>query len=242
MNPTNYVITGTTRGIGLDLTRTLAGRGKRVFALARDPSSPALDALAREYPDTISPIRADVTDEQSLSQAAAVIGETAQEGIDVLVNNAGVLLSREAPDPRHFPIAELERTLQVNTVAPLRVVQAFLGQLERRVGESSNGWRPRVVHISSIMGSLSGATGRRNYSYSVSKAALNMLGKLLSYDLDLLGIDSFLLHPGWVRTDMGGSSAHFSVEESAAGIADRIDKWRRGDASFLDFLGKPLEW
>jgi len=245
----NIVITGTSRGIGLALARRFAERGERVFALLRNPAAERLGALVRAHPELVVPVTAEVTDPASLSAAAARVAEHAPEGIDVLINNAGVLLSRDTPDPREYPVADLEEALRVNTIGPLRVLQAFLDLLEKRAqttadaaAEQPNGWRPRVVHVSSIMGSIAGVTGRREYSYSVSKAALNMLGRILSFDLAELGIDSFLIHPGWVRTSMGGPNAQYDEAESAAGIYDRINEWRAGDAPFLDFRGESLQW
>lgn len=245
MEPRTIVITGASRGIGLALVRLFAKRGERICALLRNPEAEGLAAVIDRYPDRITAIRADVTDPESLTAAAARTAKLAPDGIDVLINNAGVLLSRDTPDPREFDIGELEKTINVNTIGPLRVIQAFLDQLERRVesvAPSPGSWRPRVVNTSSIMGSIAGVGGRRDYSYSVSKAALNMLGRILSFDLAELGIDSFLVHPGWVRTSMGGTSAQYSEEESAEGIARRVDEWRTGDSPFIDFQGKTLPW
>lgn len=245
MQSQTIVITGTSRGIGLALTRRFAKRGDHVYALLRDPRAELLTAAIRENPDRITAIGADVTDPASLASAAQNVAELAPQGIDVLINNAGILLTRETPDPRQFDINQLEETIRVNTIGPLRVVQAFLDVLERRtqtIEAPGNDRHPLVVNTSSIMGSISGVGGRRDYSYSVSKAALNMLGRILSFDLAELGIDSFLIHPGWVRTDMGGANAQYDQEESAEGIIRQIEEWRPGDAPFLDFQGNPLAW
>ncbi len=227
------------------MTRVFADHGHRVFALVRKPDAQPIREVIRSYPEQIIAIKVDVRDAESVAIAAQQVAPHAPDGIDIVVNNAGILLSREVMEPRKFAIEELHRTIDTNTVGPLRVVQAFLDLLEKRVASIAaheNAWRPRVVNVSSVMGSVASVSERRNYSYSVSKAALNMLTRIIAFDLKELGIDAFLVHPGWVRTEMGGPAAHFSEEESANGLYRQILGWTSGDAEFIDFRGSALTW
>ena len=100
----------------------------------------------------------------------------------------------------------------------------------------------RLVHITSIMGSLALVSQERNYAYSMSKASLNMFCRLLHQELAPQGVGVWAMHPGWVRTAMGGEQAHFSPEESAAGLFAQITTWRFGDPELLDFQGRALPW
>ena len=240
------VIVGASRGIGAALTEEFLLHGWTVVALARTPTQSRLDFLTAAYPARLHALPADVTAAASLD--AAVEKTRAIAGtIDVLVNNAGILLSRETPGVAAYDPDELTRTLDVNTVGPLRVLRAFAGLL-RTSPETSNpngaGMSPaaRVVNITSIMGSLSAVSGPRNYAYSVSKAALNMLTRLVHQELKDRGIGVWAMHPGWVRTDMGGLGADFSAEQSAVGLYSQIQGWRFGDPELMDFLGRPLAW
>lgn len=231
------VITGASRGIGLALSKEFAIHDYTVVALCRNPDTARdLQSLADGSAGHVYVLQADITDQESLAVAVKKTASLAPGGVDVLVNNAGQMLSRETPDVEDFPLEQLEALFAVNTVAPLRVVQTFLPLLRHRA-ESS-----RIVNVTSVMGSLERVAERRNYSYSVSKAALNMLTRLLHQDLVGEGIGVFAIHPGWVQTDMGGDRAHFSPRESAAGLYAQITTWRPGDPELLDFQGRALPW
>jgi NAD(P)-dependent dehydrogenase (short-subunit alcohol dehydrogenase family) len=238
----SVVITGASRGIGLALTTEFLLHQYRVAALCRDPDSAEhLQTLARDHQDRLLLERADVTDGESLLSAAESIGRRFTGGVDILVNNAGMMLSRETPDPVEFDLNELRSVLEVNTIGPLRVTQAILPLLRHRREDSD---LRLVVNITSIMGSLhhlyGQLDGRRNYSYSVSKAALNMLSMLLHRDLVEESIGVFAAHPGWVQTGMGGDRAPVTPVESAAGLFAQIIAWRPGDPEVIDFRGRDL--
>ncbi|TVR71552.1 MAG: SDR family oxidoreductase [Spirochaetaceae bacterium] len=232
------VITGASRGIGLALARECLLHNHSVAALSRRPrDSGGLDELLRDYPERVIPLAVDVTDPDSLSAAADTIADRFPRGVDILVNNAGAMISREIPEAGEFRTTELETLFRVNTVAPLMVTQALLPLLRK-----SPAPQRLVMNVTSVMGSIARVAERRNYSYSVSKAALNMLTRLMHQDLRDEGINVFAIHPGWVRTEMGGEKAHFSPEESAAGLYARMLSWRPGDAELLDFRGEVLPW
>ena len=148
----------------------------------------------------------DVTSDDSMAEWSRLDGRT----IDRLVNNAGILETTSLDD---LDSAAMERQFRVNAIAPLRVTTALRGNLK-------NG--SRVFIITSRMGSVDDNTSGGSYGYRMSKAAVNMAGKSLSVDLKDAGIAVFLLHPGWVSTEMTGNTG-ISVEQSATGLMDRMD-------------------
>lgn len=224
----NILITGAGRGIGLEFARRFAAAGAHIHATVRDLArADALRALGA--PVTVH--SCDVTSDAHVEALADRLGDTP---IDILINNAGILLNRgESFDS--LDVADLEETLRVNTVAPVRVMRALAGHVARSE-------RKLIVNISSRMGSISEASGS-NYSYRASKAALNMAVKILSNDLKDRGVTAIVVHPGWVRTDMGGASAALSVEQSVDGLMKVIDKVGiRDTGSFINHDGSRIPW
>jgi NAD(P)-dependent dehydrogenase (short-subunit alcohol dehydrogenase family) len=228
------LITGANRGIGLELARQYLRRGDTVFATCRDPGGAAgLNALASSAPGRLTITWLDVDDASSLRPAYEAI-QAATSGLDVLINNAGVYPSGERPG--RLDAGVMARTFATNAIGPIMVAQQFLDVLER-------GDRPRIVNMTSRMGSLALKKSGRDYSYCGSKAALNMMTKALAHDLKPRGIVAMVLHPGWLRTDMGGSGAPLSVEESAQGILRVIDGLTLEDAArFMQWDGADLPW
>ena len=224
----NILITGAGRGIGLEFARRFADDGAHVHATVRDlAKADGLRALGASA--TIH--TCDVTSDAHVGALADLLGDTP---IDVLVNNAGILRGRnESLDT--LDVADLEETLRVNTVAPVRVTQALAGNVARSQ-------RKLIVNISSRMGSISEASGN-NYSYRTSKAALNMAMKILSNDLKGRGVTAIVVHPGWVQTDMGGPSASLTVGQSVDGLMKVIDKvGLRDTGSFINHDGSRIPW
>ncbi|MFZ1813788.1 MAG: SDR family oxidoreductase [Rhizobiaceae bacterium] len=225
---TTILITGTGRGIGLELARQALAKGWTVYGSARKPVSDP-QAHICEHPQ-FHDLQFDVTDHAGVRAAAAAIDRP----IDILVNNAGII----GPDHQStldMDFAGFAKTLAVNTLAPLNMVQAFLPHLQR----SKN---PRVLTISSRMGSMSHASSDR-IAYRASKAAVNKVMQGLGSDLAGRGIAVVTLHPGWVQTDMGGSAADVTPGKSAAGIlaiADRLGLAQTG--RFLNFDGSEIAW
>lgn len=207
------LVTGAARGLGLAIARGLARRGQRVHLSARDAgrAARAAQALTAEGLE-VRPLALDVADAASI--AAAVAHLTRTEGrLDVLVNNAGVLLD-EPHDALSVPLDVLRTTLEVDLVGPWALLQACAPLLRR-------GRSPRVVNVSSTAGSLHdlaagtqpGAWGPP--AYCTAKAALNAFTVLAAR---ALARDRVLVNaccPGWVRTDMGGPDATLSPEEGA---------------------------
>lgn len=215
------LITGANRGIGLEMARQLAQRGDTVIAACRR-SSLDLDALGVEVIEGL-----DVTSDESVS---ALADRLDGRRLDWLVNNAGIL-ERTALDRLDWDA--MERQFRVNSLGPLRVTAGLRGNL-------SDG--SKVFIVTSRMGSVDDNTSGGSYGYRMSKAAVNMAGKSLSVDLKDAGIGVFLLHPGWVATDMTEGTG-IAVEESAAGLVrtmDRLDIGQTG--SFWHQEGYELPW
>lgn len=223
-----FLVTGIGRGIGQELARVLLERGDRVVGTVRGGGTAPAALREHEEAGRLRVLDLDVRDPASIADAARAVDEP----IDVLLNNAGVI------GPKRQSTLDMDfdgflDTLAVNTLGPLRVVQAFLPHLRR----SSNG---RIVTISSRMGSLSHAKSDR-IAYRASKAAVNKVMQGLATDLAPEGIAVISVHPGWVRTDMGGSGADINVEESAAGILSLIDRLSMAESGrFFDWQGESL--
>lgn len=219
------VITGGNRGIGLALARLYAARGDEVHATARSPEKAT--ALAG-----LPGVRVHALDVRSDASCAAFAATLGGLGVDLLVNNAGVG-SWEPLDA--FDGAHAVAMYDTNAVGPVRVTRALLPLLERARG--------KVFHVSSDMGSIAHTTGGGAYAYRMSKAALGMAGRTLANDLRPRGVSSIVVHPGWVRTDMGGGQAPLSPEESAEGLVKLFDtRGMESTGRFFSWKGEELPW
>lgn len=226
------VITGANRGIGLELTRQAAQRGDRVIATCRTPSS-ANDLARLADTGNVEVHALTVDDADSIARFAKAL---AGRPVDVLINNAGVM----GPAPEKQSLANMDyeawaECFAVNSMAPLHILQALRPNLEAA--------RPaKAITISSQMGAIE-VDMRFALAYCASKAAVNKVMRLVAPDLAPAGIIVGLLHPGWVRTDMGGASADISPEESASGIWKVIDRLGPEDAgSFYSWTGERHPW
>jgi NAD(P)-dependent dehydrogenase (short-subunit alcohol dehydrogenase family) len=233
------LITGASRGIGLELVRQYVNRDDiQVFAAARNPDAAhALNELASRHRDRLVVIRLDVGDESSIYESVKIV-EQHTSGIDVLINNAGVNPPGNQQSLTSVRFGLFMDVLGTNTVGPLIVAQAYMDLLRH----SDN---PRVTNISTTMGSISTRGSGGNYAYSTSKAALNMVSRLLGNDLRSFGGICIALDPGWVQTDMGGASAPLTVEQSASGIIKIVSRLTRDDSGeFLSLRrnGGRHEW
>lgn len=227
----NILITGTNRGLGVEFVRQYAEEGHRVFACARHHSD-ALKELAEKYP-TISIHTLDVTD---TGQIEALSRTLQDEPIDLLINNAGVAVDRNEPSLSRVDYEAWKTTMEVNLHAPLKMVNAFLPALRR-------GEKRLIVTLSSIMGSIAKNTTGGYYLYRSSKAAVNAAMKSLSVDLKREKMTVVVLHPGWVKTDMGGEGADIEPKESIAGMRAVIAKLTLEDSGrFLDYKGETIPW
>ena len=234
------VVTGASRGIGLELVREHAQRGDRVLATCRDPGAAArLAQVAGAFPAFVRVARLDVADESSIA-AAAALAEQALGAVDLLWSNAAVY-----PGCPGTPVAEGQlgtlragdglSVLSVNAVGAVLLAQAFRPLLRR-------GERPRLVALTSGYGSLALNRGTP-YWYGASKAALNMLHRSLAHEVAPDGVVVLLVSPGWVRTDMGGPHAPTPVEESVAGLIRVADAATMADSgTCVDYRGQRVPW
>lgn len=229
-------ISGASRGVGLALAERFLTSGFHLFAGNRNTSE-EFSALSEKFGNTLTVIPLDVTDMESVRQAAKLAARRIN-GLDILINNAAIYLEQDRTtlEETDLSIEYLGKTMDTNAFGPLRVTQQFLPLLEK-------GRRKLLINISSEAGSISDCWRDREFSYCMSKAALNMQSKILHNYLKPRGITVLAVHPGWVRTDMGGKEADISAQESAEGIFKlTAKKWTSGDGMYLDYRGKPMKW
>jgi NAD(P)-dependent dehydrogenase (short-subunit alcohol dehydrogenase family) len=216
----SVLITGASCGLGKEFVSQYADAGWRVFAAARNAGGRGAGV----------PLTLDVENATSVQSAAQTVGEP----LDCLILNAGIY----GPKPGGLggiDYGAWEDVFRVNVLGAMRVAEAFLPHIER-------GGRKVIAAISSQMGSIAG-TGGAAYAYRSSKAALNMVVATLAVDLKAKGITVIALHPGWVRTDMGGASAPLVAERSVKDLRTVIERASIADSGrFFNHDGSPLPW
>jgi len=216
------VITGANRGIGLELARQWHARGERVIPVCREASA-ELRELGVDIVDGI-----DVTGDAGSRKLAE---ELAGERVDVLYNNAGILLDEHLQD---MNFATMEQQFEVNTLGPLNVTHALLPNM---------GQGGKVGLMTSRMGSIADNDSGGRYGYRMSKAALNAAGKSLSVDLAPRGIAVAILHPGFVQTEMTGGHGHIVPAEAAERLIQRMDELSLDNTgTFWHSDGSVLPW
>jgi NAD(P)-dependent dehydrogenase (short-subunit alcohol dehydrogenase family) len=227
----SVLITGANRGIGLEFAHQYAAEAWRVFACCRAPQKATpLNQLMADHPGAVSVHPIEVTDPDTI---AAVAKTLTGEAIDVLINNAGVA-GGGGSGPVDFD--NFTQTLAVNTVGPVRVAEAFADHV------AASGLKT-MVSITSGMGSI-GDNGSGGYlAYRTSKAALNMAMRTLAHDFSNRGIITIVLNPGWVKTDMGGSGATRTPEDSISAMRKVIAGLGPQDTGkFFNYTGEEFPW
>lgn len=230
----NVIVTGANRGIGLEFVRQLLRRGDRVWAGARFPeTSRELMAWSRQYgPERLQIMPLEVTNAAHRANLFATIGSAP---VDLFISNAGVYGPRADRIGTTDEAAWME-TFRVNVIAPRQLVEGLLPALRR----SQN---PLVALLTSKMGSMEDNGSGGAYIYRSSKAALNAVGKSLAQDLGQEGIRTLLLHPGWVRTEMGGPQGELDVSESVTAMLRTLDGAAVTDnGRFIDIDGSTIPW
>ncbi len=226
------LITGANRGLGLEFVRQYAAEGARVLACARHPgeAKALIDVAAKSNGRvTVHPL-----DVSSAASVAHLAGEVANEPVDILINNAGVY------GGDHQRAGDLDydawiRTLAINTLGPVRVLEALKGNLLKAKTR-------KAIAITSAMGSTARHDGGA-LIYRSSKAALNnaMHGLALAFKGD--GITVVPMHPGWVRTDMGGSGAPLSPEQAVGHMRKVIAGLKPADSGrYINYDGSEIAW
>jgi NAD(P)-dependent dehydrogenase (short-subunit alcohol dehydrogenase family) len=217
------VVTGANRGIGLALCAELAKRGHHVVAACRK-SSPELAKLGVEVVEGV-----DVATEAGIAALVKAVGD---RSIDLLVNNAGILVWGDQLGGLN--VEGIRKQFEVNALAPLRVTDALRERLPKGA---------KVALITSRMGSIDDNTSGARYGYRMSKAALNMAGKSLAVDLKERGVAVAILHPGMVKTDMIGGNGQVEPADAAKGLLARVDELTLATSGgFWHMNGERLPW
>lgn len=226
-----YFIAGASRGIGLEMARQLRAGGHEVIGTVRHADAGAeLKAIGA---------RVELLDTADEGSVQALIRRLNGLAIDVLINNAGVYPDRDCKSMFEVTTAQMMEGMRVNVCGPLLVTRALAGNLER-------GGRKLAVQITSYMGSIGRAmadNAKGNLAYRSSKAALNMVNALMAHELAERGLSSVAVHPGWVRTEMGGPEAPLSVEQAVGRILATVATFTRAhNGKFIDLDGRELPW
>uniref|UniRef100_A0A8C5SAN5 C-factor-like n=1 Tax=Laticauda laticaudata TaxID=8630 RepID=A0A8C5SAN5_LATLA len=255
LNPCSVLVTGSNRGLGLQLIRHLTGKSnppKWIFATCRDPAGPHAqdlkDLAAKNLQIVI--ITLDTTDPSTVKAAAAKVTDHLKgAGLNLLINNAGILnrssLETETPE-------SMAETYRTNVIGPMIVVQAFLPLLRKAAQEipleGMSCSKAAIINISSEAGSISSIfewQWGHIIAYRCSKSALNMLSKCQSLHLAKDEILCVALHPGWIQTDMAGSmgSPHLTTEQSLQTILNTLGRLsEKNTGTFVNWEGNLILW
>ena len=227
------LVTGANRGLGLGLVKKFLKNNEKVICTTRNISKSKELILCKEkFNDNLEICELDLLDKDSPNILSNFLGN---ETIDLFINNAGVI----GHSAQHFKSVSLNHwleVLKVNLIAPLLITQSIIKNIEKSSER-------KIYFISSKVGSIEDNKSGGMYIYRSSKTALNQVVKSLSIDLKPLGISVISLHPGWVRTEMGGPNALISVEESVNGMVDVISNTSIiNSGQFINYDGTRLPW
>jgi|TARA_B110000037_G_scaffold222748_1_gene299275 NAD(P)-dependent dehydrogenase (short-subunit alcohol dehydrogenase family) len=224
------LITGSNRGLGLEFVKHYSENNYNVIACCRNTDDANdLYSLSKKN-DSIQIYALNVGNTDQIN----VLSKSLQnQPIDILINNAGIYRSSTLGNINKDDWVD---SFLINTIAPFEIIQNFLPHL-------LNGESKKVISITSKMGSIDDNTSGGSYIYRTSKTALNSMMRSLSHDLLGQGISTLTLHPGWVRTDMGGAGAWIDVNESVKGMINQIEKLSTNNSGrYIDYAGKPINW
>ncbi|XP_015677161.1 uncharacterized protein LOC107292571 [Protobothrops mucrosquamatus] len=258
LNPRSVLVTGSNRGIGLELVKQLVGKSnppERIFATCRDPEGPrakSLKNLAAQHQHRIEVIQLDTSDPSSIQAAAATITERLHgAGLNLLFNNAGIVkpssLESETPE-------NMSEVYKTNVIGPMVMGQVFLPLLkkasQKSVLKGMSCSKAAIVNISSDCGSITNVLGwdmGQVPNYRCSKAALNMLNRCQSLQYAKDEILCVVLHPGWLQTDMGQGTENLTapttVEDGVREILKTLGHLSEKETgTFVNSDGKSLPW
>ena len=230
MSQSTVLITGANRGIGLKFAEEYSKLGWHVIATCRNPShANKLNQLATDF-GSIEIYPLEVSNSDQIHELADALKN---KPIDVLINNAGI--------HRSCTLGSIDKqawleSFTINSIAPYEVTIHLLDNILQ-------GSLKKVISITSKMGSIDDNTSGGSYIYRSSKTALNSIMRSLEHDLGHHGIATLTLHPGWVKTDMGGMGAWINVDESVIGMIKQIEKLNLSNAGrYVDYAGKKINW
>ena len=224
------LITGANRGLGYEFVKQYSENGFEVLACCRNINNAK---ELKELAETSNKIKVYELDVGNVKAIKSLSQQLQNEKIDVLINNAGIYRSSTVGNINYDEWIE---SFKVNSIAPYQIVENFLNQI-------INGDLKKVVSITSKMGSIDDNTSGGSYIYRSSKTALNSMMRSLTHDLKNQGIATLTLHPGWVRTDMGGPGGWIDSFESVQGMIKQIDKLTLDNSgTYLDYAGKSINW
>jgi NAD(P)-dependent dehydrogenase (short-subunit alcohol dehydrogenase family) len=230
----NILITGAGRGLGFQLTKQAVERGYRVVACVRDVTDVSIDlsALAKKASDQVRVVQLNVASEDEAAQLAAKLQEEAWK-LDGVINNAGIILDRHHKLAT-LPLSSVKTNFEVNLIGPMNVIKHMAPLVSEHSGAM-------VLNISSEAGSVTSAYGG-DYPYALSKNALNMFSKMVGSELHSRGIRVLAIHPGWIKTDMGGENAPLTADVSANGILDLLEMKTAvaEELYFVDYMGRAM--
>ncbi|WP_163538166.1 SDR family oxidoreductase [Gracilibacillus sp. YIM 98692] len=233
MTTLKILVTGANRGLGYHLTKMGLDKGHIVIAGVRNlDQADQLTQLKERFKDSLHLIKLDVTSEQNVIDISNQLKEK-YGSLDVVINNAAVLLEREKFID-DLDIDQVLTSFEVNTIGPMRVIKYLLPLLYAGNNQS-------IINVSSEAGTILNAFPT-NYAYSMSKTALNMFSERLREYLKNKGIQVYAIHPGWMKTDMGGEDAPFDPINTANGIYDIVEEKKKiySKIAFIDTNGRPM--
>jgi len=224
------LITGSNRGLGLEFAKEFAEDNYEVIATCRNlKSCTDLNALSKTS-SSIHLYQLDVSNTKNIQDLAS---QLKNNPIDILINNAGIYRSGS------FKSVDKDSWIEsfiTNTIAPYEVIESFLPNILQ-------GHEKKVISITSKMGSIHDNTSGGSYIYRSSKTALNSVMRSLTHDLKSHNIATMTLHPGWVRTDMGGAGGWIDVVKSISGMIKQIKNLSlKNTGQYIDYDGKPIKW
>ncbi|XP_077067817.1 C-signal-like isoform X1 [Siphateles boraxobius] len=249
------LITGANRGLGLEMVKQLSEdscQKHHIFATCRDPDgqkSEELRELVKKHPSVITIIRLDADDPCSIKESAKkVCSLVGNSGLNLLVNNAAIVANGTILTSR---VEDMKNTFNTNVIGPLLIIREYLPILQTAAkacgtpGMSCN--KAAVINISTVAGSMTRMPGIYNHfptlPYAVSKAGFNMLTVLAAEELKPNEILCMALHPGWVKTDLGGEEATLESKESVEGMLRVIGSLTENQhGGFLDYTGETVTW
>ena len=224
------LVTGSNRGLGYEFVKQYSESGCNVLACCRDMDKARDLKKLSENSTNIEVYQLDVGNFKDIIRLSK---ELQNKKIDILINNAGIYRSSNLGN---LDRDEWIESFKINTIAPYQIIEAFLTQV-------TNSDLKKVVSITSKMGSIDDNTSGGSYIYRSSKTALNSMMQSLRHDLKSQGIATLTLHPGWVRTDMGGMGGWIDTFESVQGMIKQINNLTINDSGkYLDYAGKSINW